>query len=81
MQQRKAKDEELRHLLESTDEIPISHSAEYGAIVIHAMETGTKIFQAILLDPLTGPVLTIEAAHRMVDEMFEAGSAFLKDYN
>jgi len=41
MQQRRAQDEELRHLLESTDEIPISHSGEYGAIVIHAIETGT----------------------------------------
>ena len=151
MQQRRAQDEELRHLLESTDEIPISHSGEYGAIVIHAIETGTparisgnvrntglitnlpdgccvevpclvdregvhpchvgdlppqlaalnrtsvnvhelavrgivekdrtKILQAILLDPLTGAVLTIEETRRMVDEMFEAGSAFLKDYS
>lgn len=32
----------------------------------------TKIFQSILLDPLTSAVLTIEETRQMVDEMFQA---------
>ncbi len=40
----------------------------------------TKIFQAVLLDPLTGAVLTIDETRRMVDEMFKAGAKYLKGY-
>jgi len=32
----------------------------------------TKIFQSILLDPLTSAILTIEETQQMVDEMFQA---------
>ena len=39
-----------------------------------------KIFQAILLDPLTGAVLTIDEIHEMVDELFEANKDYLKDF-
>ena len=39
-----------------------------------------KIFQAILLDPLTGAVLTIDEIHEMVDELFEANKDYLKGF-
>ena len=39
-----------------------------------------KIFQAILLDPLTGAALTIDETRQMVDEMFSADKGYLKDY-
>ena len=41
----------------------------------------TKIFQSILLDPLTSAVLTIDETRRMVDDMFEANAEFTKGYN
>ena len=40
----------------------------------------TKIFQAILLDPLTAAVLTIDETRLMVDEMFAAETKFIKGY-
>ena len=40
----------------------------------------TKIFHAILLDPLTAAVLTIDETHQMVDEMFAAEARFVKGY-
>jgi len=40
----------------------------------------TKIFQAILLDPLTAALLTIDETRKMVDEIFAAGSKALKGY-
>ena len=39
-----------------------------------------KIFQAILLDPLTGAVLTIDEIHEMVDELFEANKEYMKGF-
>ena len=39
-----------------------------------------KIFQAIVLDPLTAAVLTIDETRRMVDELFEAEKTFVKGY-
>ena len=39
-----------------------------------------KIFQAILLDPLTGAVLTIDEIREMVDELFEANKDYLKGF-
>ena len=39
-----------------------------------------KIFQAILLDPLTGAVLTIDETREMVDELFEANKDYLKGF-
>ena len=40
----------------------------------------TKIFQSVLLDPLTGAVLTIDETRRMVDEIFKAEKEYLKGY-
>ena len=40
----------------------------------------TKIFQSLLLDPLTGAMLTIDETRRMVDELFKAGAKYLKGY-
>jgi alpha-galactosidase len=40
----------------------------------------TKIFQSILLDPLTGAMLTIDETRQMVDELFKAGAKYLKGY-
>jgi alpha-galactosidase len=41
----------------------------------------TKIFQAILLDPLTSAILTIDEIRNMVDEMFQAEQKqYLKGY-
>jgi alpha-galactosidase len=40
----------------------------------------TKIFQSILLDPLTSAVLTIDETRGMVDDMFEAHAEFTKGY-
>jgi len=41
----------------------------------------TKIFQAILLDPLTSTILTIDEIRQMVDEMFKEDKEYLKDFN
>ena len=40
----------------------------------------TKIFQAILLDPITGAMLTIDETRQMVDELFENNKKFTKGY-
>jgi alpha-galactosidase len=40
----------------------------------------TKIFQAILLDPLSSAVLTIDETRQMVDEMFQADKKYMKGY-
>jgi len=40
----------------------------------------TKIFQAILLDPITGAMLTIDETRQMVDELFENNKQFTKGY-
>jgi alpha-galactosidase len=40
----------------------------------------TKIFQAILLDPLTGAVLTIDETRQTVDEIFEAEKEYVKGF-
>ncbi len=40
----------------------------------------TKIFQSILLDPLTSAMLTIDETRWMVDEMFQAGAEYLKGF-
>jgi alpha-galactosidase len=40
----------------------------------------TKIFQAILLDPLTSAIQTIDETRQMVDEMFIAEKQYLKGY-
>ena len=40
----------------------------------------TKIFQSILLDPLTSAILTIDETRQMVNEMFQAGAEYLKGF-
>ena len=40
----------------------------------------TKIFQSILLDPLTAAVLTIDETRSMVDEMFECDKPYLRNF-
>jgi len=40
----------------------------------------TLALQAILLDPLTSAVLTIDETRRMVDEMFEAEADYLQGF-
>ena len=40
----------------------------------------TKIFQALLLDPLTSAILTIDETREMVGELFEVDNKFLKGY-
>jgi len=40
----------------------------------------TKIFQAILLDPLTSAILTIDEIRQMVDELFQAGADYVKGF-
>ena len=40
----------------------------------------TKIFQAMLVDPLTSTVLTIDEIRRMVDDLFDAEKDYLKGF-
>jgi alpha-galactosidase len=40
----------------------------------------TKLFQAILLDPLTAAILTIDEIRQMVDELFLAEKEYLKGF-
>ena len=40
----------------------------------------TKIFQSILLDPLTSAILTIDETRQMVDEMFQAEKEYLNGF-
>ena len=40
----------------------------------------TKIFHSILLDPLTGAILTIDETRQLVDEMFKAEKQYVKGY-
>ena len=147
---RQKEDNEFKQLINSNQKCPISHSGEYGSIIINSMETGKpsringnvknkgfitnlpdgccvevpclvdkegihpcyvgdlppqlaalnrtninvqelavrgiverdkiKIFQAILLDPLTGALLTIDETRQMVDEIFEAEKEYLKGF-
>jgi alpha-galactosidase len=39
-----------------------------------------KSFKSILLDPLTGAILTIDETRQMVDELFQANKDYLKGY-
>jgi alpha-galactosidase len=40
----------------------------------------TKIVHSILLDPLTGAVLTIDEIQQMVEELFQGENEYLKGY-
>jgi alpha-galactosidase len=144
------KDNELKNLISSKEEIPLIRKNDYGVTIVHAMETGiparitgnvqntglitnllqgclvevpclvdkeglhpcvvgdlppqlaglnrtninvqemavrgivekdkTKVFQSILLDPLTSAILTINETKNMVDELFAANYEFTKDW-
>jgi len=39
-----------------------------------------KIFQAILLDPLTSAILSIDEMEQMVDKLFQANEEYLKGF-
>jgi len=41
----------------------------------------TKLFQAILVDPLTSAILTINETRTLVDEMFKAEKEYLKGFD
>ena len=143
-------DNRLKQQLDSGIELPIRRSVEYGAAIMHSIETGeparingnvknhglitnlsegccvevsclvdkhgitpcyvgdlpsqlaalnqanvsaqklavegiiekdkTKIFHSMLLDPLTGAVLTIDETRKMVDELFQTEKEFLKGF-
>jgi alpha-galactosidase len=147
---RELQDIELRRQIDSDYKFPLTHSSEYGSILIHSLETGepsringnvknnglitnlpkgccvevpcmvdkegvhpcyvgdlppqlaglnrtninvqelavqgigeknkTKIFQAILLDPLTSAILTIDEIRNMVDELFKANKQYLRGF-
>jgi alpha-galactosidase len=149
-QNRISEDENLEQQLSSGQKFPIIRSIEYGATIIHSIETGvpsrinanvkntglitnllegscvevpcmvdktgihpcyvgdlppqlaalnrtninvqelavrgivekdrTKIFQSILVDPLTSAVLTIDETRDLVDRMFKAEKAYLKGF-
>jgi len=40
----------------------------------------TKLFQAVLLDPLTSAILTIDEIREMVDALFRENKKYLKGY-
>jgi alpha-galactosidase len=40
----------------------------------------TKMFHAMLLDPLSASMLTIDEIRQMTDEMFTAGAQYLQGY-
>jgi len=49
--------------------------------VLAAVEKDKNLaFQAVLMDPLTSAMLTIDETRSMVDEMFKAEAKYLKDY-
>ena len=147
---RELQDIELRRQIDSDYKFPLTHSSEYGSILIHSLETGepsringnvknnglitnlpkgccvevpcmvdkegvhpcyvgdlppqlaglnrtninvqelavqgigeknkTKIFQAILLDPLTSAILTIDEIRNLVDELFKANKQYLRGF-
>jgi alpha-galactosidase len=51
-------------------------------LTVKAALTGDKeaVYHAILLDPLTAAVLTMDEIHSLVDEMFEAEAAYLPQF-
>jgi len=150
VERRKERDEEMRRIISSDEEIPLKRSREYCSTIIHSIETGTPsrinanvknnslitnlpqgccvevpclvdkngihpchvgalppqcaalnrtninvqelgvlaavekdktlAFQAILMDPLTSALLTIDETRNMVDEMFAAEAKYLEGF-
>jgi alpha-galactosidase len=57
------------------------HIAVHELAVKASVERSRRLAaQAIMLDPLTGALLTMGQCRRMVDEMFEANREWLPDY-
>ena len=52
----------------------------YQSMAALAEKKKELAFQAILLDPLTSSLLTIDETRRMVDEMFEAEARYLPGF-
>lgn len=57
----------------------VDHSAKVEELAVRAAIEGDpeKVFQAILFDPLTASVLSMEEIHRMVQEMLEKNAPYL----
>jgi alpha-galactosidase len=69
-----------RYTLPPQLSILINHSAKCEELAVRAAIEGDpeKVFHAILFDPLTASVLSMEETRSMVKEMLEKNSAFLK---
>ena len=50
------------------------------AVKAIAERSRERVFQAVMVDPLTSAILTIEEIRRMVDEMFEAEREYLPEF-
>ena len=50
------------------------------AVKAIAERSRERVFQAVMVDPLTSAILTIEEIRRMVDEMFEAEKEYLPEF-
>ena len=50
------------------------------AVLASVEKSKTLTTQAILLDPLTSSILDIDETHKMVEELFEAESKYLMDF-
>lgn len=57
-------------------------SVNVQELAVEAALTGERehVYQAIMLDPLTGALLTLEQIRAMVDELFAAEAAWLPDF-
>lgn len=57
----------------------VSHSAKLEEMAVQAAITGDTdlVFQAVLQDPLTASVCSMEEIHNMVQEMLEKNRAYL----
>lgn len=63
--------------------IMVNSSARIEELAVKAcMNTSRRmVFQAILFDPLTSAVLSMDEIEQMVNEMFDINSSFLYEYN
>lgn len=63
--------------------ILVGNSARIEELVVQAaiMKDKTMIYQAILFDPLTSSVCSMQEIHDMVDEMFEKNAPYLKYFD
>jgi alpha-galactosidase len=61
----------------------VSHSAKLEELAVQAAITGDPdlVFQAVLQDPLTASVCSMEEIHDMVQEMLEKNKEYLSYFN